>query len=376
MLKTLLTTALGLTAAATLTVEAEGCSRIPQRPTAWPASTHIEEMLARQNEPLFARHVRNALHIDIAIAREQTEIGTTQVLSYSYETYSVRFEILENLKGSRSGTFDVTGAGGYPIVRGYESDWTANRIPSYREDLSTLEHRGLLSYETASSCGETSGVSFNSDWTYLVVQNGSGEIEAAIPLATRPLTREEVQQGDFRGHLWIQTTLQALDNPLADRLYHASIPEFFQAHGGGELVEVTDCQRPVVTFIEYIGEPSLSSFSNNFDGQPISLEEFLTEYAHISTLHGAPPLGAVDFAVIDERRYDLVPFDAETCRVGQRYIRFDFYQYFPIDENDVVDLTNVVSQVNLSGRGLYPLAEYRRWQEVEPVEPIENEPPQ
>ena len=367
MLKTLLTTALGLTAAATLTVEAEGCSYAWLRPTETTRAPTLAELIVERNRPLIADLIRTSAYVDIAV--------TDRLEPLNNRNDRVIFHQIESIKGG-GGDFGISVLGEIPIAgTGAHSDERSRSyLDQFREDPGTLDSFRLpLGHSNRTSCGNAVGAFVREGWTYLVVHDGDDSGAFAIPLADHRVEIDSEALSELESHQWVVAARHALARPSDPAIHQISLRDFIEIRSGATVVEVDDCERPTLTTMRNLGSGG-STFWLNSDEVPTTLEAYLESYeaSWVDLPPGAPPLGEDDFRVLDERRYDSVPFDAETCRVGQQYLLLGYYQIFEIDEQGIVDFSNIPTQLSVYDAGRVHIETVRSWiaeaQEDESVE--------
>ncbi|MCW5724161.1 MAG: hypothetical protein KIS81_04295 [Maricaulaceae bacterium] len=372
---------LGLAVAAAAAAEAGACSIRPTRPSQWaPAQYTLAQEMERRREPRLAPLIRNARYVEIAVAADLTEIGRTNLADahphighlegLEVETYSVRFETVERLKGQGPDEFEIHEAGGLPIVTFYEDPYRAELAGWRAQAISSFDMQGLVEIEVVTSCGEAAGAFFQPSGTYLLVRNGDSSVEAAILLSPRALTREDLAAPEFQDHLWLRMVHQALADPASDRILAMSVREYLRARGIVRLYEVTDCARPYLAMTGWLDQPDRTIRAPEFDiqGYPASYEAFLESDMAARFRSGllGPPLDYADYAVIDARRYDRTPVDPRFCEAGQRFLGSGgFGEFFSIDRFGLVDLTNFATQLHITDPGRYPLSQVIEWLQPE-----------
>lgn len=228
MLKTLLTTALGLTAAATLTVEAEGCSY---------------RDVNYASEPYMAEFVRRAHYIDLVTVRGIALLPDEDQRFYERpETHRYEFEVVDSLRGGASGRFSYLAGAPYPEseplacigvddvvqrsrtlpcviydrVQGLREagrrtadsgrqQWALfNAIhPSYQDGMG-----GVFDPRVGTSCAFAQ--SFEQGADYLVFRDANGEIIRSLGLNLQMIT-----QADDR---WLSAVQYFIEYPEADWL--------------------------------------------------------------------------------------------------------------------------------------------------------------
>lgn len=380
MRKTLLGVAAGVTALA-ISAEARACSRFHPRPSEMEFGRTYEEWWAESRFPRLAPMVRNSLHISVAIAVEVSPIqparGDHQRRRNNLERqpeFAVEFFVVEHLFGEEIESITVERAGGLPVAP--PSEWNESLVRNdvgYVAEIRSLDyHQFPAGALLRDSCGDATDAIFVAGWPYLIFQGASGEISAAIALAGENVTAHDAAALTFDDHVWVEMTRIALENPQRDFVHQITIADFLRSREPLEIIEVADCRYPSLRHVEWLGSIGRYSLETSRPGYPTNMEELLASHfasPRMGIDNYDPPMNESDLAAFDAHRYEEVPFDAESCQEGARFLSYGYLNYHAIDDNDVVDLTELPSQVFVTDPGRYSLTTVRAW--LEPEDPNE-----
>ena len=254
MLKTLLTTALGLTAAATLTVKAEGCS--------YRYRNYAEE-------PYMAELVRNARYIDLArITSVAPLLPDARQYRPNVETYEYVLVVDEALKASGLSYFAYRASAPFPPREpeecvDLERNWDGSN-PVMRSCFTY--DSGQFAYDRANRLAETGherwrhfyaalpfshngngGISppeqggGDCSWaesyevgrTYLVFRDEAGEVLDTHGLNMQPISRADDQ--------WLLAVRYLIDNPGESWLPAISAYDTIRKFDDVQIIEISDC---------------------------------------------------------------------------------------------------------------------------------------
>jgi len=368
MLKTGLTSLIGLAAAASLTVEAGACSY---------------RDINYASGPYMAEFVRSAHYIDLVTVRDITLLPDDEQRFYELpQTHQYEFEIVDSLRGNESDSFSYLAGAPYPesepqtcvgvndaversrilpcvvhdriegtreagrrIAISGRQHWVLfNAIhPSYQDGMG-----GVFDPRGGTSCAYAQ--SFERGVNYLVFRDENGDIIRSLGLNLQMITQDDDR--------WLQAVRYFDEHPEEDWLPAQSA-------------------RDVLLRFNRVAEVRMD-MCPGLDGE--ELADFMATIAIVERLISGPndrfvPTQYFEYAI------DREPMELDDCTPGSRYLflaqrntiprasRMPFIPPLPI-RNGMVDLSGIPSQHAIEP-SLVPLDDVIAW-----LSDTENETPQ
>lgn len=324
---------------------AEACSRRP-------LEISLEEYLNRLRKPHFADLVRSAATIDLAVAVAHKKTERPEKWRKNSDTPpNVRksryfFEVTERLKGASEPTFEY---------KSQDPGMNYQAAPFYREGEVLLDdaqkpakdfvqpvdprHRDwdFWKYGDTEIGHETDPgdcftyVEFIIGETYLVVKDESGAF----------LSAEKITHPD---DAWLAAVRNLIADPKRDYGYEVSLKTYLRMAPTRYEFNIVRCEP-----LEY----SVFMFSENHRLLPL-VEENGPWRRRFDPVHDGP-------IVVSD-----YPVSNQQCRIGARYLTNSFEQYgevWAINDDNMVDLTNIAGQLLVTGKRRVPLEDVRLWME-------------
>jgi len=341
-----------------MSAEAGACSYLPVPFTERPRDPSFADIWAQRSVPFLASLIRSSGFIDIAVL-ESLEARKQESRPQQY--FVASFGLSESMRGG-GGSFSINtiddlrilGTGARQGDAGdFYLDYFRNSNFGFESQMAPVGHTSM------DSCGGRVGVYLRPGWTYLIGHDGNGSANFIIPLADE--SPDMNSSAALEAHPWVIATRYALARPEDPAIRQLSLREYFSSHPGASIVEISDCRRPEITPTDQIGN-GFDTLWLEWRAMSLTLEEFIEGDEAVRRMpEDEEAFWQAEFNAMDERRYDRLPFDGESCHERQRYLVTGYDLLFEIDENDMVDFTNFPSQLRILDAELVPLSAFRSW---------------